>query len=153
MKLSYFTYQTKIGDITIQADESFLHSVSFGAGESLEGSREENSLIKKCILQIEEYLDGNRKLFDLPMNPKGTEFQKKVWKALLEIPYGETRSYGEIARRIGTPGGSRAVGMANNKNPLAIIVPCHRVIGADGRLVGYGGGLPRKEKLLELERR
>lgn len=153
MKLSYFTYQTKIGDITIQAEESFLYSVSFGAGENLEGSREENSLIKKCILQIEEYLDGNRKLFDLPINPKGTEFQKKVWKALLEIPYGETRSYGEIARRIGTPGGSRAVGMANNKNPLAIIVPCHRVIGADGKLVGYGAGLPRKEKLLELESR
>ena len=95
---------------------------------------------------------GRRREFQLPLAPKGTEFQQKVWKALLDIPYGETRSYGEIARAIGNPKASRAVGMANNRNPIAIIIPCHRVIGSTGKLVGYGGGLDKKEFLLNLER-
>ena len=91
-------------------------------------------------------------MFDLPLDPIGTEFQKKVWQALKEIPFGETRSYGEIAKLIGNEKASRAVGMANNKNPIAIIIPCHRVIGANGKLVGYAGGLDLKEKLLKLEK-
>ena len=96
-------------------------------------------------------MDGKRKSFDLPLKPEGTEFQKKVWNALLDIPYGETRSYKDIAVAIGNPKACRAVGMANNRNPISIIIPCHRVIGANGSLVGYGGGLPIKIELLNLE--
>ncbi len=90
-------------------------------------------------------------MFDLPLEPAGTEFQKSVWVALQAIPYGETRSYGDMARQIGNPKACRAVGMANNRNPISIVIPCHRVIGADGSLVGYGGGLDLKQKLLTLE--
>ena len=90
--------------------------------------------------------------FDLPLAPKGTAFQQSVWRALESIPYGEVRSYGDIARQIGNPKACRAIGGANNRNPIAIVIPCHRVIGADGRLVGYGGGLDKKEMLLSLER-
>ena len=101
--------------------------------------------------QLEEYFAGRRRLFELPVAPEGTEFQRRVWEELARIPWGETRSYGEIARAVGRPGASRAVGMANNRNPLAVVVPCHRVIGADGSLTGYGAGLDRKEHLLRLE--
>ena len=96
-------------------------------------------------------MKGERKKFDLPLNPKGTDFQKQVWKILCEIPYGETRSYKQIAEAIGNPKAVRAVGMANHRNPLLIVVPCHRVIGADGKLVEYGAGLDKKEFLLQLE--
>lgn len=113
----------------------------------------ETPLIKKASVQLSDYLEGKRKVFDVPLSLEGTEFQKAVWKALKEIPYGETRSYRQIAERIGNPKACRAVGMANNRNPVAIIVPCHRVIGADGKLVGYGGGIDIKENLLALERR
>ncbi len=102
--------------------------------------------------QLEEYMAGTRTEFDLPLKPEGTEFQKKVWNALLLIPYGETKSYKGIAVLIDNPKGCRAVGMANNRNPIPIIIPCHRVIGANGSLIGYGGGLDIKVKLLELER-
>ena len=112
----------------------------------------ETPLIKKAAAQLAEYFAGRRKIFDLPLAPHGTDFQRLVWKALQNIPYGETRSYGEIAAMTGKPGASRAVGMANNRNPIAIIVPCHRVIGSDGSLTGYAGGLDLKRKLLELER-
>src|SRR5205823_1056391 len=101
--------------------------------------------------QLAAYFDGVLTEFDLPLALDGTEFQKRVWRALLNIPYGQTISYGELARRIGNPNGSRAVGLANGRNPISIIVPCHRVIGANGKLVGYGGGLPRKEALLNFE--
>ena len=100
-----------------------------------------------------EYLNGKRKSFDIKYEINGTEFQKKVWKELTDIPYGETRSYKEIAVAVGNPKASRAVGMANNKNPIAIIVPCHRVIGSDGKLVGYAGGLDMKRALLTLEKK
>lgn len=102
--------------------------------------------------QLTEYFAGTRTVFDLPLNPLGTAFQKSVWAELVKIPYGQTLSYGELARRIGNPKASRAVGLANGKNPLSIVVPCHRVIGASGKLTGYGGGLARKEALLALER-
>jgi len=103
--------------------------------------------------QLEEYFAGDRTDFDLPISPPGTEFQHEVWAALQQIPYGEVRSYGEIAAQIGHPGAARAVGLANGRNPIAVIVPCHRVIGASGALTGYGGGLDRKRLLLDLEAR
>ena len=109
-------------------------------------------VLEKAERQLDEYFAGERKVFNLPLAPKGTEFQKKVWAALRDIPYGETRSYGQIAAAVGNPKASRAVGMANHRNPISIIVPCHRVIGADGRLVGFGGGLWIKERLLKLEK-
>ena len=101
--------------------------------------------------QIAAYFAGRRRVFDLPLAPSGTEFQRQVWAALAAVPYGTTVSYGEIARRIGLPKAARAVGLANGRNPLSIVVPCHRVIGASGKLTGYGGGLLRKEALLALE--
>jgi len=106
-----------------------------------------------AVEQLEAYFAGERTDFDLELSLTGTEFQRRVWQALLTIPYGETRSYGEIAEQIGASGAARAVGLANGRNPIAIIVPCHRVIGASGSLTGYGGGLERKQSLLELERR
>ena len=102
--------------------------------------------------QLEEYFAGERTTFDVRLAPEGAPFEREVWRALEEIPYGETVSYGEIARRVGQPSAARAVGTANGRNPIAVIVPCHRVIGADGSLTGYGGGLERKRLLLELER-
>ena len=101
--------------------------------------------------QLTEYFAGERCEFNLPLAPQGTEFQKRVWAELQAIPYGKTLSYGELARRIGNPGAARAVGLANGRNPISILVPCHRVIGANGKLTGYGGGTPRKAALLELE--
>jgi AraC family transcriptional regulator, regulatory protein of adaptative response / methylated-DNA-[protein]-cysteine methyltransferase len=111
-----------------------------------------NSLVERVAGQVADYFDGTRRVFDVPLAFAGTPFQRTVWNALRAIPYGETRSYGQIAETIGRPGAVRAVGAANGDNALAIIVPCHRVVGADGRLVGYGGGLWRKQRLLELER-
>jgi methylated-DNA-[protein]-cysteine S-methyltransferase len=104
------------------------------------------------VEQLEAYFAGDRTEFELELRLEGTPFQREVWSALLEIPYGETWSYGQLAERIGRPGAARAVGLANGRNPIGIIVPCHRVIGADGSLTGYGGGLPRKQLLLQLER-
>ena len=149
-----FYYNTKIGRIGIEENGIAITKLDFINRDMEEEMIEENetALLKEAINELNEYLDGNRSSFDLPLEPKGTEFQKKVWNALKEIPYGETRSYGEIAKMIGNEKAARAVGMANNKNPIAIIVPCHRVIGANGKLVGYAGGLDLKEKLLKLER-
>lgn len=117
------------------------------------GSGTPSELSELAASQLTEYFNGKRKAFDLPLEIIGTDFRKKVWTALSEIPYGETRSYKDIAERIGIPKACRAVGGANNKNPISIIIPCHRVVGADGSLVGYGGGLDKKVMLLELERK
>ncbi|KZS73433.1 cysteine methyltransferase [Mycobacterium kansasii] len=106
-----------------------------------------------AVEQVDAYFAGDLRDFDIDLDLRGTEFQQRVWKALLTIPYGETRSYGEIAEQIGAPGAARAVGLTNGRNPIAIIVPCHRVIGASGKLTGYGGGLDRKQTLLELEKK
>ena len=111
-----------------------------------------SSLQREVDKQMGEYFEGKRKAFDLPLRPEGTDFQKKVWNALLEIPFGETRSYQDIANAVGSPKACRAVGMANHQNPIIIVIPCHRVIGKNGKLVGYGGGLSMKEKLLLLEK-
>lgn len=108
-------------------------------------------LLKRAVLQLTEYFQGRRKIFDLPIKPQGTEFQKKVWAALGSIPYGETRTYGKIAAQIGNPKACRAVGGANNKNPILLLIPCHRVVGADGALTGFACGLKMKEYLLRLE--
>jgi len=107
---------------------------------------------KAAVQQIREYLDGKRSEFELPLDLRGTDFQRRVWQALLEIPYGQTRTYAEQARAIGAPAAVRAVGTANGSNPVAIVVPCHRVVASGGKLGGYGGGLPLKRRLLALER-
>jgi methylated-DNA-[protein]-cysteine S-methyltransferase len=114
----------------------------------------DDALLERVREQLEEYFEGSRTEFDLPLvDNAGTPFQRRVWAALLEIPYGETISYAELARRVGQPTAFRAVGLANGKNPISIIVPCHRVVGSGGSLTGYGGGLDRKQRLLELERK
>lgn len=107
--------------------------------------------LSKCVGQLNEYFDGQRKSFDLKLNPEGTDFQKDVWKELLKIPFGERRTYQDIANSVGDPGASRAVGNANNRNPIPIIIPCHRVLGSDGKLTGYAGGMQKKEWLLNHE--
>lgn len=109
--------------------------------------------LKPVVDQLEGYFCGDVRAFDLPLDLAGSEFQLRVWRALRRIPYGQTRSYGQIAKAVGQPAAARAVGLANHENPIAIVVPCHRVIGSDGSLTGYGGGLPRKRRLLELEAR
>ena len=155
MKTFYsYTYRG-VGKIEIGTESESITDVHFANSfaPSSEYMREETLLHRKAAEQLREYFDGKRKVFDLPLAPVGTEFQMRCWDALLEVPYGETRSYGDIARAAGSPKGFRAVGMANNRNPIAMIIPCHRIIGSDGKLVGYGGGLDIKVFLLELERK
>jgi methylated-DNA-[protein]-cysteine S-methyltransferase len=147
-----FYYETKIGKIGIVENGEAITNLYFGEN-ILQGTNiVETPLLKEANRQIQEYLNGKRKTFDLPLEPQGTEFQLRSWKALQEIPYGKTSSYKDIAKNIGNIKACRAVGMANNKNPILIVIPCHRVIGASGRLVGYAGGLDVKEKLLEIEK-
>lgn len=119
---------------------------------SRDGWEPDDDSFADAVAQLESYFAGELVRFDLGLDLVGTDFQRRVWAALLTIPYGETRSYGEIARQIGSPGASRAVGLANGHNPIGIVVPCHRVIGANGSLTGYGGGLDRKRALLDMER-
>jgi len=146
-------YPTSIGLIGIVEKSGVITELFFGKEYQPTDSTElETPLLKEAARQLEEYLDGKLKSFNLPLAPEGTDFQQTVWAALREIPYGETRSYKEVAETIGRPKASRAVGTANNKNPILIITPCHRVIGADGKLVGYAAGLRVKEKLLEMEK-
>ncbi|MDD3963894.1 MAG: methylated-DNA--[protein]-cysteine S-methyltransferase [Synergistaceae bacterium] len=155
MKTFYsYTYRG-VGKIEIGTESERITDVHFAKSfvPPSEYSRKETPLHRKAAEQLREYFDGKRKVFDLPIAPVGTEFQIRCWEALLQVPYGETRSYGDIARAAGSPKGFRAVGMANNRNPVAIIIPCHRIIGSDGKLVGYGGGLDIKVFLLELERK
>ena len=145
-----YSYETVLGSVTFVEEDGALLAIS--THRTFEGMEQETLLIKEAYRQLSEYLKGERKGFDLPLLIKGTTFQQQVWKALLEIPYGETRSYKQIAVAIGNPKAVRAVGMANNRNPLLIVVPCHRVIGANGMLVGYGAGIEKKEFLLRLEK-
>lgn len=145
-----YIYQSTIGPIHIKTDEHSILSVLL-TNEICNDNHDKTPLIEECINQLEGYFNGKRKHFDLPLNPIGTEFQQKVLQALQQIPYGETRSYKEVAHMVGNVKASRAIGMANNKNPLHIIVPCHRVVGSDGTLVGYAGGLDKKRWLLEHE--
>jgi methylated-DNA-[protein]-cysteine S-methyltransferase len=139
---------TPLGLMTLTERDGALIAAEFGAL----APNVPSPLLRRAGLELGEYFAGTRRSFTLPLSPQGTDFQRAVWAALLEIPYGETRSYGEIARAVGKPGAARAVGMANNRNPLPVFIPCHRVIGADGALVGYGGGLEKKRFLLALEK-
>ena len=139
-----------VGRLRIDADESAITGVNRTAQELLPPA---TPLMEECVRQLRAYFAGQLTVFDLPLRMEGTAFRMKVWQALQRIPYGETRSYGQLAAMIGQPSASRAVGGANHHNPISIIVPCHRVIGADGALTGYGGGLDMKEWLLEHERK
>jgi len=147
-----FFYDTIIGRMTIEESDNCITYVHFGEVRRPDSNIMETDLLKKAGQELKEYFEGTRLSFDLPLKMEGTEFQIKVWNALLQIPFGETRSYKQIAEAVGNPLGSRAIGNANNKNKISIIVPCHRVIGANGKLVGYEGGLDIKEKLLNLEK-
>ncbi|HEV2268831.1 MAG TPA: methylated-DNA--[protein]-cysteine S-methyltransferase [Steroidobacteraceae bacterium] len=144
-----------VGRLLLAGDGASLIHVGFQSGpRPLQRAGEwiaDAKPFRAAVAQLQEYFAGERRRFDLPLAPRGTEFQRRVWRALTEIPYGKTVSYGELARRIMKPSASRAVGLANGANPLPIIVPCHRVIGADGSLTGFGGGLPIKRRLLALE--
>ncbi|MDR0905370.1 MAG: methylated-DNA--[protein]-cysteine S-methyltransferase [Oscillospiraceae bacterium] len=152
MKYVFF-YDFPVGSLGIAEDDGAICRVFFAAENAPDGFEvAETPLIRSAAAQLAEYFDGKRRVFDLPLRPQGTQFQQSVWRALQAIPAGETRSYQEIAAAVGNPKASRAVGMANNRNPIVIIVPCHRVIGKNGALVGYGGGLRVKEHLLEMEK-
>ena len=147
-------YESSIGKILIAEEDGSITLVGFLASEPPpEASDPQTPLLQETVKQLREYFDGKRRRFDLPLKLRGTPFQLAVWDALCRIPYGETRSYSEIAAAVGSARACRAVGMANNRNPISIIVPCHRVIGKDRSLTGYGGGLDRKEFLLSLEQR
>jgi len=144
--------ETKIGPIGIAEEGQLLTHLFFRQEKSPEGAVEKwTPFLRGVAKEIKEYLNGKRKIFDIPLKLYGTDFQLSVWDALLTIPYGETRSYRDVAEQIGNVKACRAVGMANHRNPVAIIVPCHRVIGANGSLTGFGGGLALKQQLLELE--
>jgi len=147
-----FYYRTSIGLICIVENNSKIVNIYF-ENEIVDDDIEvvETIVIRECYIQIDEYLRGERKQFSVPIEITGTDFQKQVYKELLNIPYGATASYKDVALRLGMPKGSRAIGGANNKNPIPIIVPCHRVIGKDGSLTGFGGGLEIKKALLDLE--
>jgi methylated-DNA-[protein]-cysteine S-methyltransferase len=153
--LQYRTVDSPVGPLTLAGRDGRLRHLRM-VDQTYEPSRAgwtaDDSAFADAVAQLEAYFAGDLIEFELDLELMGTDFQRRVWAALLTIPYGETRSYGEIALQIGSPGGSRAVGLANGHNPVGIIVPCHRVIGANGSLTGYGGGIHRKKSLLEMER-
>ncbi len=146
---------TPVGDLLLTADDDGLTGVWFDehrrGPEVPAGAPRADGLLADAVAQFADYFAGRRRRFDLPLAPRGTPFQLRVWALLREIPYGETTSYGALARRLADARATRAVGLANGRNPLSIVVPCHRVVGADGSLIGYGGGLDRKRRLLDLE--
>ncbi|NLJ80242.1 MAG: methylated-DNA--[protein]-cysteine S-methyltransferase [Firmicutes bacterium] len=148
----YYNYQSPIGNLLLREEDGVLTLAAFNE-EGYQLDSVPTPFLLEVAKQLKEYFAGARQEFDLDLKPKGTDFQKRVWEALLTVPYGETISYKQVAERIGKPRAYRAVGLANNRNPIAIIIPCHRVIGADGKLVGYGGGLETKRFLLDLEKR
>jgi methylated-DNA-[protein]-cysteine S-methyltransferase len=152
----YDLVESPVGPLRLAADDDALLELQFMAGPKAAATpagwvRARGPVLREARRQLEAYFAGKLEAFDLPLKPPGTAFQQSVWQALRTIPYGVTCSYGAIARQIGQPAASRAVGLANGRNPIAIIVPCHRVIGANGSLTGFGGGLPIKQALLELE--
>ncbi|WP_285834459.1 methylated-DNA--[protein]-cysteine S-methyltransferase [Kangiella sp. TOML190] len=154
MTINYQQYPTPFGKVYIYADKSHIKALLFKPWQSSHAARaaqKETALIRLCQQQLQEYFNQQRQTFDLPIKAGGTEFQQQVWKKLTEIPYGKTWNYGQLASAIGNKNASRAVGAANGKNPISIIVPCHRVIGANGSLTGYAGGLKAKEWLLKHE--
>lgn len=154
---SYTWYESPVGPLLLAGSRDELNYVSFSSGRHAvavePGWSEERSCFSDAVRQLDEYFAGERKAFSLRLNPEGTEFQRAVWAELQKIPYGETISYKQLAERIGRGKAVRAVGAANGANPIPIIIPCHRVIGNDGSLTGFGGGLPLKKRLLEMESR
>ncbi|MCI8402089.1 MAG: methylated-DNA--[protein]-cysteine S-methyltransferase [Lachnospiraceae bacterium] len=171
-RVYYREYESPVGRLRLVERDGFLTAVSLAGKSQPDAYRRrgelsyeeagyllaeagaqdtETELLARVHRELTEYFAGQRREFTAPLKPEGTPFQMQVWQALRTIPYGETRSYGQIAAQIGKPGASRAVGMGNHYNPIAILIPCHRVIGADGSLTGYGGGLDIKEYLLKLE--
>lgn len=155
-RVIYRTLDSPVGLVTVAGDGAVITHVRMSDQSHPPPHRDQwqhdPDAFDEAVRQLRDYFDGHLTDFDLPIRLEGTSFQRRVWDALRDIPYGETTSYGAIAGRIGMPGAARAVGWANGHNPVSIIVPCHRVIGADGSLTGYGGGLDRKLTLLELER-
>jgi len=156
--VNYAYLETPVGILLIAGNDAAVECISFprhGKAAKPEPGWQESQrgAVAEAIRQLQEYFAGERTGFDLPLAPKGTEFQRAVWRQLQDIPYGETISYGELARRVGNPKAARAVGSANGANPLPIVIPCHRVIAGDGSIGGFGGGLPTKEILLALEQR
>ena len=149
--INRYTYSLPIGFIEIEDNSREI--IGIHITDNFNNDCLPTEISEKAYTELKEYFEGKRKRFDFPIKAEGTEFQMKVWKALTEIPYGETISYGELAKRIGNTKASRAVGGANNKNPIMIVIPCHRVIGANGSLVGYAGGIEIKKRLLELEKK
>ncbi len=156
MNRTHTVVPSPIGPLTVVREDDALVRLLMSPPPGLDldavGVRSDEGF-DDVLRQLGEYFGGERTTFDLPLRPVGSDFELAVWGQLTQIPYGETRSYGHVARAVGEPGGAQAVGAANGRNPLAIVVPCHRVIGADGSLVGFGGGLPRKRFLLDLEQR
>jgi methylated-DNA-[protein]-cysteine S-methyltransferase len=157
MTRSFTQIESPLGPLLLVADEAGLREIRFVNGrhptQPEPSWKEDRAPLSETIRQLQAYFAGELESFDLQLAPEGTPFQLGVWRRLCDIPYGETISYGELAGRIGNPKASRAVGLANGSNPIPIVIPCHRVIGSNGKLTGYGGGLPIKEKLLALERR
>ena len=156
-RLYYFTeIEGPVGRLLLAGDREFLRAIRFGEGRSAgpePGWRRDHEPFRKVIGELQAYFAGELTKFSVAVDPAGTPFQKRVWADLVRIPYGTSISDGELARRVGNPAAARAVGLANGANPVPIVIPCHRVIGSNGRLTGYGGGLSRKELLLALERR
>ena len=150
MKLYKTLYKSPIGELLLCADETALHSIQFEPTAEVEHA-DINSILERTRQQLDSYFAGNLTEFDLPLKLDGTDFQKQVWLALTDVPYGHTASYKDIALKIGNPKAVRAVGGANNKNPVPIVIPCHRIIGSNKAMIGYAGGLWRKQFLLELE--
>jgi methylated-DNA-[protein]-cysteine S-methyltransferase len=142
-------YESPVGPLRLESQDGALVALHLNAKPGRESLEE--PVLAEATEQLRAYFAGERTTFELPLDMHGNPFERRVWDELKQIPYGETVSYGEIAQRIGAPGAARAVGLANGRNPIAIIVPCHRVIGANGKLVGFGGGLPMKRALLDLE--
>lgn len=153
--ISFCYFPSPIGRLLLAGENNILTELYFAnTADNMAipaGWREDEAQFVPVISQLDQYFNKSRTTFDLQLDPRGTAFQQRVWQELLRIPYGETASYGDIAERIGNPKACRAVGMANRRNPIPIIIPCHRVIGRDGSLTGFGGGLAVKERLLALE--
>ena len=145
------TIKSPIGPLTLVEEGGALVQVVFDGDPGIAGREEDSPLLREAERQLAAYFAGHLQVFSLPLRTKGTPFQEKVWRALQQIPYGETRTYGELAASIGQPAAARAVGGANHRNPLPIVIPCHRVVAAHGGLGGYGGGLDKKRWLLALE--
>jgi len=161
MNTAYVVVDSPVDELTLVTDGAALtglylavhrHTDCTGWGRRSE-PEQAPPVLRQAARQLQDYFAGERTTFDLPLGAAGTEFQHRVWRALAEIPYARTWSYADLAARVGSPGASRAVGLANGRNPISIVVPCHRVVGSDGSLTGYGGGIERKRALLQLEQR